>query len=141
MNHLQPPALLAYRAGELISTLVELEEQVGRGKITVTSIEHLLKRYLPPFFDNRRNLTFCLDKTSFNVATHYILLCLNSRCPGVGVGVESGYDPFSNFLYNRFHDSDTTAGIDDRAGPVYIQMPTSIHAHVDMRPVQSRDHA
>ncbi|KAL1976086.1 hypothetical protein VTN31DRAFT_4478 [Thermomyces dupontii] len=44
MNHLQPPALLAYRAGELISTLVELEEQVGRGKITVTSIEHLLKR-------------------------------------------------------------------------------------------------
>ncbi|KAL1990863.1 hypothetical protein VTN49DRAFT_5866 [Thermomyces lanuginosus] len=45
MNHLEPPALLAYRGGELISTLVELEEQVGRGtSITETSVESLLKR-------------------------------------------------------------------------------------------------
>ena len=48
MNHLEPPALLAYRGGELISTLVELEEQVGRGtSITETSVESLLKRYVP----------------------------------------------------------------------------------------------
>lgn len=46
MSHIDAPALLAYKAGDVISTLVDIPRQIPRrGKISSNSIEDLLKQY------------------------------------------------------------------------------------------------
>lgn len=47
MSHIDAPALLAYKAGDVISTLVDIPRQIPRGgKISSISIEDLLKQYV-----------------------------------------------------------------------------------------------
>lgn len=45
MSHIDAPALLAYKAGDVIATMVDIPRQIRRGsKITSNSIEELLKQ-------------------------------------------------------------------------------------------------
>lgn len=47
MSHIDAPALLAYKAGDVISTLVDIPRQIPRGgEISSLSIEDLLKQYV-----------------------------------------------------------------------------------------------
>jgi hypothetical protein len=46
MSHIDAPALLAYKAGDVICTLVDIARQIPRGgEISEISIEDLLKQY------------------------------------------------------------------------------------------------
>lgn len=47
MDHIDAPALLAYRGGEVFATIVDIPRQLSRGsEIDATSIEELLQRYV-----------------------------------------------------------------------------------------------
>jgi hypothetical protein len=47
MNHIDAPALLAYKGGDVIATIVDIPRQISRGReVNATSIENLLKQYV-----------------------------------------------------------------------------------------------
>lgn len=47
MSHIDAPALLAYKAGDVISTLVDIPRHIPRGgEISSISIEDLLIQYV-----------------------------------------------------------------------------------------------
>lgn len=47
MDHIQAPALLAYRGAEVFATLVDISRLIPRGKtVTPESLEDLLKMYV-----------------------------------------------------------------------------------------------
>ncbi|EEA26145.1 phosducin, putative [Talaromyces marneffei ATCC 18224] len=50
MSHIEAPALLAYKGGDIISTLIDIPRQIPRGgEISSLTIEDLLKRYVLSF--------------------------------------------------------------------------------------------
>ncbi|EED22031.1 phosducin, putative [Talaromyces stipitatus ATCC 10500] len=50
MSHIEAPALLAYKAGDVICTLVDIPRQIPRGgEISANSIEDLFKQYVTSF--------------------------------------------------------------------------------------------
>ncbi|OJJ81379.1 phosducin family protein [Aspergillus glaucus CBS 516.65] len=49
MDHIQAPALLAYRGGDVFATIVEIFRQIPKGRAcSADSLEELLKQYVPP---------------------------------------------------------------------------------------------
>jgi hypothetical protein len=47
MNHIDAPALLVYKGGDVIATIVDIPRQISRGReVNATSIENLLKQYV-----------------------------------------------------------------------------------------------
>jgi len=50
MDHIQAPALLAYRGGDVFATIVEIFRQIPKGRAcSADSLEELLKQYVVPF--------------------------------------------------------------------------------------------
>ena len=48
MNHVRPPALLAYRGAEVFATLVDFYASLPKG--SAEGLANLLKEYVPPYF-------------------------------------------------------------------------------------------
>ena len=49
MDHIQAPALLAYRGGDVFATIVEIFRQIPKGRAcSADSLEELLKQYASP---------------------------------------------------------------------------------------------
>lgn len=49
MDHIQAPALLAYRGGDVFATIVEIFRQIPKGRAcSADSLEELLKQYVHP---------------------------------------------------------------------------------------------
>lgn len=50
MDHIQAPALLAYRGGDVFATIVEIFRQIPKGRAcSADSLEELLKQYVCHF--------------------------------------------------------------------------------------------
>lgn len=50
MNHIDAPALLAYKAGDVLATIVDIPRQIRDVEINPTGIENLLKQYVFFYF-------------------------------------------------------------------------------------------
>lgn len=65
MDHIDAPALLAYRAGDVFATIVEILKQIPKGRsCSADSLEDLLKLYVFSSivcFSFHRLLTLCID--------------------------------------------------------------------------------
>jgi hypothetical protein len=49
MSHIDAPALLAYKAGDVLATIVDIPKHIRNTEITSTGIENLLKQYVSFF--------------------------------------------------------------------------------------------
>lgn len=60
MNHIQAPALLAYRGGDVFATIVNVIRSIPKGRsCSADSLEDLLKLYVPPFQDSNSIVIEC----------------------------------------------------------------------------------
>lgn len=50
MSHIDAPALLAYKAGDVLATIVDIPRQIRDVEISPTGIENLLKQYVSFIF-------------------------------------------------------------------------------------------
>lgn len=46
MSHIDAPALLAYKGGDVLATIVDIPQHIRDAEITATGIENLLKQYV-----------------------------------------------------------------------------------------------
>jgi hypothetical protein len=46
MSHIDAPALLVYKGGDVLSTIVDIPQHIRDAEITSTGIENLLKQYV-----------------------------------------------------------------------------------------------
>lgn len=82
MSHIEAPALLAYKGGDVISTIVDIPRQIPHhGKITSTSVEDLLKRY---------------DALPFSFQSEIVLISLSFLSLGT-----TSYKTVSSHLYQN----------------------------------------
>jgi hypothetical protein len=72
MRHIDAPALLAYKAGDVISTLVDIPRQIPRGReISSLSIEDLLKQYAHLSSNKSRNRRLMTHKQESDILRNH----------------------------------------------------------------------